>query len=78
MKSFDYENLAEQVFHLTLQASDTVHTTTASVTVHVLDRNDEAPKFSNGSYSVTVMENVNISHKVIQVNYLLFKLLISK
>ena len=70
MKSFNYEDPAERTFYLTLQANDSLHLTTAGITVHVLDRNDEAPKFSNEPYSVSVLENVNISHSVIQVNYL--------
>ena len=70
MKSFNYEDPTERTFNLTLQANDSLHLTTARVTVHVLDRNDEAPKFLNRSYSVSVLENVNISHSVIQVRYL--------
>ena len=67
LRSFDFENHAERTLQLTVLASDFVHTTTASVTVHVQDRNDVAPKFLNESYSSSVLENVNISYSVVQV-----------
>ena len=67
LKCFDYENLVKKMKSLNLVANDTVHTTTAHVTVHILDRNDEAPTFLNDTYSVTVEENITSHSAVLQV-----------
>ena len=69
LKSFDYETLPDQKILLTLIANDSVHTSTAQVTVHILDRNDVAPTFS-GPYNVSVAENVTIGYNIVTVRVL--------
>uniref|UniRef100_A0A3Q3L0Z6 Cadherin domain-containing protein n=1 Tax=Mastacembelus armatus TaxID=205130 RepID=A0A3Q3L0Z6_9TELE len=68
-KSLDREQQA--VHYLVLTAVDggvPSRSGTASIIVHVLDTNDNAPTFDEESYHVSVMENSPIGSLVIQLN----------
>ncbi|XP_035982928.1 LOW QUALITY PROTEIN: protocadherin alpha-C2 [Fundulus heteroclitus] len=68
-KRLDREQQA--VHHLILTAVDgglPSRSGTASIIVHVLDTNDNAPKFKAESYEVSVLENSPIGSRVIQLN----------
>ncbi|XP_070408000.1 protocadherin alpha-C2 isoform X3 [Nothobranchius furzeri] len=61
----------QAVHHLLLTAVDggsPPRSGTASITVHVLDTNDNAPSFDQESYEVRLMENAPIGSTVIDLN----------
>ena len=70
LKKFDYEAMASSVIKLTLLANDSIHTPTASIAVHILDRNDMVPKF-NGTFDTNVKENVTEGTHIVQVRTLI-------
>ncbi|XP_076020990.1 protocadherin alpha-C2-like [Genypterus blacodes] len=68
-KALDREQQAAH--HLILTAVDggtPARSGTASIIVHVLDTNDNAPKFDKDMYQVSIMENSPTGSRVIQVN----------
>ena len=70
LKKFDYESMDKAVINLTLLANDSIHTPTASIAVHILDRNDMVPKF-NGTFDTNVKENVTEGTHIVQVRALI-------
>lgn len=68
----DYEEI--KVFHFTLVAKETTtinpKTTTAAVTVYVLDKNDNYPEFTKKTYEVSVPENCEVGTTVAWVQAL--------
>ncbi|XP_034024273.1 protocadherin Fat 4 [Thalassophryne amazonica] len=65
--SLDRENISE--FNLTIQAAEfhnLLHSTTANVIIVVIDRNDNAPRFSQ-IFLTEISEDAPIGHTVIQV-----------
>lgn len=68
----DYEEI--KVFHFTLVAKETTtinpKTTTAAVTVYVLDKNDNYPEFTKKAYEVSVPENCEVGTTVAWVQAL--------
>ena len=64
-KPLDYET--EKIHKVHIQVSDTVHTAFTSLTVHVMDANDNAPEFTSNLYHVTVPDDTKAGSEVIQV-----------
>uniref|UniRef100_A0A8C8RR95 Cadherin related family member 3 n=1 Tax=Pelusios castaneus TaxID=367368 RepID=A0A8C8RR95_9SAUR len=60
--SLDYET--EQKFILTVQASDTEKLTTVSVTINVLEVNDEPPVCSPGSYTLSIPVGLTVGTNI--------------
>lgn len=66
----DYERAKDYL--LTIQAVDggtPPLSNMATVNITVTDCNDNAPVFSQTSYSATIREDANINEKILQVNY---------
>lgn len=61
----DFET--QQVYALTIEATDGTFTSSATVTVAVEDANDNAPSFGNTQYSVTIPESSAPGTSVVQV-----------
>ena len=64
-KPLDYERKKEYL--LTIKASDSVHEARTTLTVKVVDENDNAPVFRQQSYSTTLPEKTVPGYRVIQV-----------
>ncbi|XP_040107285.1 protocadherin-23 [Oryx dammah] len=65
VETLDFEEATK--YELQVQISDLVHQTEGTVTVHVLDVNDNPPVFSQDSYQVTISELVPLGHPVLTV-----------
>ena len=68
---FDQESL--QTFNLTVQAVDTGYvefrkSSEVTITINILDVNDNPPKFSASSYFTKVNENASIGHQFFRVS----------
>lgn len=68
LKQLDRE--VQSLYVLTVTASDTVFTATASVTITVSDVNDNSPTFTRAFYSFEVRENADIGATVARVTAL--------
>uniref|UniRef100_A0A8D2D8V5 Dachsous cadherin-related 2 n=1 Tax=Sciurus vulgaris TaxID=55149 RepID=A0A8D2D8V5_SCIVU len=66
VKTLDFEEASE--YELFFQISDSAHHTEGSLTVHVLDVNDNPPVFSQDFYQVTVPELVPLGYSVLTVS----------
>uniref|UniRef100_UPI003AAE43FE cadherin-23 isoform X1 n=1 Tax=Centroberyx gerrardi TaxID=166262 RepID=UPI003AAE43FE len=67
----DYEQISEGMIYLTVMAKDGGNpalNNTVSVTVEVIDENDNPPKFSKPSYIVKIPENIIAGATVLLVN----------
>ena len=64
-KTLDYERKKEYL--LTIKASDSVHEARTTLTVRVVDENDNAPVFRQQSYSTTLPEKTVPGYRVVQV-----------
>nr|KAG5699633.1 hypothetical protein BaRGS_005081 [Batillaria attramentaria] len=62
ISSLDRET--QDLYRLTVSASDSVHTSTASVTISVTDNNDHSPAFNQSFYSFQVHEDADIGATV--------------
>ncbi|CAL4103549.1 unnamed protein product [Meganyctiphanes norvegica] len=62
----DHEKRRE--YMLQVEASDTAHRATTSITVKVLDENDNAPVFSQQAYQVNLPELSRMGTSVVRVN----------
>ena len=51
-----------------MEASDTAHIARTTITVEVIDENDNAPVFSHQAYQVTLPELSSLDTSVITVN----------
>lgn len=65
-KSLDHEQRSH--YTIGLQATDGEHVDFTTLTINVLDENDNAPQFSQQSYQVSLEEGTSQNMKVIQVN----------
>ena len=63
-KSLDFERKKEYI--LTMKASDSVHEARTTLTVIVVDDNDNAPVFRQQSYSAVLPEKTPEGYRVIQ------------
>ena len=64
--SFDYESVTSYV--LDVQVTDGSHITDTTLTVLILDVNDNEPEFDKEEYYATVEENVNFFTVQLQVS----------
>ncbi|XP_061692923.1 cadherin-23 [Syngnathoides biaculeatus] len=70
-RPLDYEKLPSGTIHLKVMAKDGGNpaiNSTVSVTVEVIDENDNPPEFSKPSYIVKIPENINAGATVLVVN----------
>ncbi|KAK3592814.1 hypothetical protein CHS0354_019041 [Potamilus streckersoni] len=67
-KVFNCENPSEILKHFIVQVNDSVHIQNKTVTVHVLDQNDESPIFEYDVYAKTIRESFAVGTKVLTVN----------
>uniref|UniRef100_A0A673BQ12 Cadherin-23 n=1 Tax=Sphaeramia orbicularis TaxID=375764 RepID=A0A673BQ12_9TELE len=71
IQPLDYERVPNGIIYLTVMAKDGGNpalNNTVSVTVEVIDENDNPPKFSEPSYIVKIPENINAGATVLLVN----------
>ena len=64
-KPLDFERKKEYL--LAIKASDSVHEARTTLTVRVVDENDNAPVFRQQSYATTLPEKTVAGYRVIQV-----------
>ena len=64
-KTLDYER--KKQYLLAIKASDSVHEARTTLTVNVVDENDNAPVFRQQSYSTTLPEKTVPGYRVVQV-----------
>lgn len=65
-RTLDYE--AIKVYHLVIKVSDGLHIDTATISIHVLDVDDELPAFLNSNYFTQIPENSAVGTFVMKLN----------
>ncbi|XP_069123032.1 cadherin-23-like isoform X3 [Argopecten irradians] len=67
--NLDYEKMKTVEFQIVAKEVDTVEkrSSTADITVHIMDMNDNPPVFDQAVYSASVMENIQLGFTVMKI-----------
>ena len=60
--------VVSEMFNMTVEASDGLHSQYAYLTMHIVDENRFAPTFTEGEYSLTLEETTDTGTTVLQVS----------
>ena len=61
-------SVTSEKVNVTVRASDGLHEQVARVTIHIVDRNTNAPSFPKGTYSISLEESTVVGTTVLRVS----------